>query len=98
LVALPSSIVPALLVGRGITANNNNSDSSNNNGNNTRSNNNSNFSRNNYSNTSSNNTNSKNLKNQSQKKYFAFNIKHQRRVFLELDCKERKNMCNVCKQ
>jgi hypothetical protein len=43
-------------------------------------------------NTISNNTNSKNLKIQSQKKYITFNMKQQKKVFLELDYKERKNM------
>jgi hypothetical protein len=44
----------------------------------------------NNNNNTSNNTSIRNLRIQSQKKSTTFNIKQQKVVFLELDCKERK--------
>jgi hypothetical protein len=78
----PTPLLLVLLVGKGeITqvpfSNNNNTNNNTNNNNN---------------NTSNINTNRRNSTTQSQKKSAIFNIKQQRRVFLELNCKEGNNM------
>ncbi len=101
----PGYITPsisALLVGRSVTTQvpfgssniDSWSDTSNTNTNNTSNNNTNNTSNNNTNNTGSNtnNTSRRNLRTQSQKKSIVFNIKQQRRVFLELSYKEGKNM------
>jgi hypothetical protein len=74
LVALfPAPLIPALLVGKGVTTQ---VPSNSNNNNNT------------SGNTNNNNTNKRNSRTQSQKKSNTFNIKQQRVIFLELNYKE----------
>jgi len=86
----PTPLLLVLLVGKGEITQvpfNNNSNTNNNINNN-----NNNTCNSNTNNTSNINTNRRNSTTQSQKKSAVFNIKQQRRVFLELSCKEGNKM------